>query len=79
MKSLSPDERRILERAVARELWESVEEEWPIILDLHRRGLLGKCLYRREGYEEPWVSFPAIPESALALRVDAAYRESGIK
>ena len=74
MRALTPSERTILERAVAHETWETTEQEWDVVLDLHRRGLLGRHFYRRDGYEEPWIVFPAIPETSLALRVDAAYR-----
>ena len=74
MKPLDPIERSILQRAVSRETWEASEQEWPVVLELHRRGLLGRCSYPRPDREELWFAFPAIPESSLALRVDNAYR-----
>jgi hypothetical protein len=75
MRCLTPDERLILSRAVAGETWFGGEDEMLVIAGLHRRGLLGRVLIRDEK-GVAWFRFPPVPSSALALRVDAAYRQT---
>jgi hypothetical protein len=73
MKALTPAERFVLERAVAGDTWDA-NEELPIVESLHRQGLLG-----RVDLDEHRVRYPPIPASALALRIDNAFRQSGGK